>query len=225
MTAHLTGAPPAVPRGIRNNNPGNLRRSKDPWQGLAHDQTDPEFFQFKDATWGVRALARTLITYQDKHGLKTARQMIARFAPPNENDTDEYAAFVVRRARLGMNEHIDVHRYEHCRPMVEAIIAFENANYAYPDAVIDKGLVLAGVEPPQKSLHRSRTIKGGQIAGGTGMLTTAAGVLASLAPALPVIEWMRDNMNVALIAFGVLVLMSVGWMVWARVDDARRGLR
>lgn len=35
------------PRGIRNNNPGNLRRTKDPWQGLAETQTDLEFFVFK----------------------------------------------------------------------------------------------------------------------------------------------------------------------------------
>ena len=33
----------AATRGIRNHNPGNLRRSADPWQGLAPEQTDKEF--------------------------------------------------------------------------------------------------------------------------------------------------------------------------------------
>ena len=54
------------PRGIRNNNPGNIRRNGDPWQGLAKEQNDREFFTFKSAVYGIRALARLLITYQDK---------------------------------------------------------------------------------------------------------------------------------------------------------------
>lgn len=48
------------PRGIRNNNPGNIRRSSDPWQGLAKEQIDREFFKFKSSVYGIRALARLL---------------------------------------------------------------------------------------------------------------------------------------------------------------------
>jgi hypothetical protein len=44
MTTETTGR---TPRGIRNNNPGNLRRNSDPWQGLAERQGDVEFFTFK----------------------------------------------------------------------------------------------------------------------------------------------------------------------------------
>ena len=44
-----------APRGIRNNNFGNLRITKDKWQGLREEQTDPEFFQFKSPKWGYRA--------------------------------------------------------------------------------------------------------------------------------------------------------------------------
>ena len=84
----------ALPRGIRNHNPGNLRRSADPWQGLAAEQSDAEFFQFASAKWGIRALARTLIAYQDRVGLKTIKQMIGRWAPPNENDTGAYVRAV-----------------------------------------------------------------------------------------------------------------------------------
>ena len=32
-----------LPRGIRNNNPLNIRRSKDQWQGLRAQQTDASF--------------------------------------------------------------------------------------------------------------------------------------------------------------------------------------
>ena len=33
----------AIPRGIRNNNPLNIRRSKDRWKGMAEAQTDGAF--------------------------------------------------------------------------------------------------------------------------------------------------------------------------------------
>ena len=44
-----------IPRGIRNNNPLNIERSKSKWQGLAEHQRDPRFAQFKSMTWGIRA--------------------------------------------------------------------------------------------------------------------------------------------------------------------------
>lgn len=58
-----------LPRGIRNNNPGNLEWG-DPWQGLDPDgqAQDKRFVVFKDPAMGIRAIARTLITYQDKYG-------------------------------------------------------------------------------------------------------------------------------------------------------------
>ena len=99
----------ALARGIRNHNPGNLRRSSDPWQGLAAEQTDAEFFQFASAKWGIRALARTLIAYQDRVGLKTIQQMIGRWAPPNENDTGAYVRAVAASVGVGEDDEIDVH--------------------------------------------------------------------------------------------------------------------
>lgn len=43
----------SVPRGLRNNNPGNIRLSKDKWQGLRERQEDKEFFQFVSIEWGL----------------------------------------------------------------------------------------------------------------------------------------------------------------------------
>ena len=43
-----------LPRGIRNHNPGNIRLSQDPWQGLATPQEDREFFTFQSALYGIR---------------------------------------------------------------------------------------------------------------------------------------------------------------------------
>ncbi len=86
-----------LPRGIRNNNPGNIRRigKPPPWRGLSADQSaDPAFLVFDAPLWGLRALARTLYTYWDKYRLKTVRSIITRYAPPVENDTGAYVAQV-----------------------------------------------------------------------------------------------------------------------------------
>lgn len=81
-------------RGIRNNNPANIRRGCN-WQGLAKKQTDREFCQFVTMTWGVRALLVTLRTYVVKHHLHTVREIITRWAPPSDgNNTEAYIKFV-----------------------------------------------------------------------------------------------------------------------------------
>ena len=41
-----------LPRGIRNNNPLNIRRGKDQWQGLRAQQTDASFCQFESLDYG-----------------------------------------------------------------------------------------------------------------------------------------------------------------------------
>ena len=89
-----------TPRGIRNNNPGNLRRSNDNWQGLASEQTDPQFFQFTAPEWGYRALIKTLQTYRRKHGLQTIAELISRWAPANENNTSAYIRSVCREMQM-----------------------------------------------------------------------------------------------------------------------------
>lgn len=78
-----------APRGLRNNNPGNIRHGEK-WQGMAVNQTDPEFVQFESLTWGIRALVVLLQTYRRKHRLTTVRGIITRWAPPSENDTEAY---------------------------------------------------------------------------------------------------------------------------------------
>lgn len=78
-----------IPRGIRNNNPANIRKG-DKWQGMSATQTDKAFVQFVSMTWGVRALLKTLKTYVTKHHLHTVEEIISRWAPNNENNTTAY---------------------------------------------------------------------------------------------------------------------------------------
>jgi hypothetical protein len=87
-------------RGLRNNNPGNIDRNTIKWQGMADDQSsDPRFVVFKAPVFGIRALAKTLLAYQNQHGCKTIRQIINRWAPPSENKTEAYVQRGRRRLR------------------------------------------------------------------------------------------------------------------------------
>lgn len=81
-------------RGIRNNNPANIRRGSY-WRGLVNKPTDKEFCQFISMSWGVRALLITLRTYVVKHHLHTVREIITRWAPPTDgNNTERYIEYV-----------------------------------------------------------------------------------------------------------------------------------
>ena len=85
-----------TPRGIRNNNPGNLRVGNN-WRGELPpaERTDHQFEQFVSLEYGYRALLITLRTYITKHQKNTVRTMISRWAPSHENDTESYIRQVV----------------------------------------------------------------------------------------------------------------------------------
>ncbi len=83
-----------VARGIRNNNPLNIRHSKDQWQGKALKQTDKSFVQFKSRVYGYRAAFKILHTYITK-GKDTIRKIIAKWAPSSDrNNTQSYINYV-----------------------------------------------------------------------------------------------------------------------------------
>lgn len=139
-----------TPRGIRNNNPGNIRKGPTAWQGeVAGD--DPDFCTFSAPEWGVRAIARILLTYQAADGCRTLRQIVGRWAPPSENDTDAYLAAVAGACATDPDQPIDLHGPEKMAPVVAAIIRHENGEQPYPPTLIAKALALAGLGPPPPS--------------------------------------------------------------------------
>ena len=84
-------------RGIRNNNPFNIKRSYIEWIGEDNnpDVFDPTFEQFTNMRFGIRAGIKLLVNYI-KNGYDTPRKIISRFAPSVENNTDSYISFVCR---------------------------------------------------------------------------------------------------------------------------------
>lgn len=131
----------SIPRGIRNNNPGNIRHGND-WKGLAEEQPDPAFCTFASPEYGLRAIVVILRNYDRKHGLRTVREFINRWAPPNENDTTEYAEHVARRLGVPADEEIDVNEY--MTGLVKAIVLHENGVQPYSDEQIVEAIRLAG---------------------------------------------------------------------------------
>ena len=81
-----------LPRGLRNRNPGNIRRSAVRYKGET-ESDDAAFKTFASTAWGYRAMFVLLHTYRVRHRIATLRGMIARWAPPSENDTDAYLTF------------------------------------------------------------------------------------------------------------------------------------
>ena len=115
-------------RGIRNNNPANIRRGCN-WKGLAKTQTDREFCQFVSMTWGVRALLITLRTYVKKYKMHTIRDIIHRWAPPSDgNATNRYIAYVEEEVeqldapiRLSLHDYDFLEKYQHDKCILYAI--------------------------------------------------------------------------------------------------------
>ena len=87
------------PRGLRNNNPLNIRRNRHTnWVGQCGKQEDRAFVQFRSMPYGYRAAFKVLQNYRVLYDCMTLRQFIQRWAPPIENNTDEYVKSVARTA-------------------------------------------------------------------------------------------------------------------------------
>src|SRR3954454_18271423 len=109
-------------RGIRLNNPGNIRIGTSAWYGKLTPSTDPDFEQFDTPEHGIRALAKLLLTYQISHGLDTIRQLVSKWAPDSENDTQAYIDQVCGQTGLPADQRIDLTVLDVLASVTEAII-------------------------------------------------------------------------------------------------------
>ena len=129
------------PRGLRNNNAGNIENNGIQWEGLSSIQTDTRFYQFESPEYGIRAIAKILKTYQTKYGINTISGIINRWAPPLENDTGSYVAHVAHVLGVLPNETINVNDYMVL--LIKSIIVHENGYNPYKEQTIVNGVMLA----------------------------------------------------------------------------------
>ena len=129
-------------RGERNRNPGNLDRHDGVhWVGQSADQsTDPRFVVFDTAVFGIRALAKTLLTYYRKYGLKTVTGIIKRWAPGVENNTQAYIDAVAEDMGVQPSDNLKVDDPDTLQALTEAIIHHENGGCTYDDATLADGI-------------------------------------------------------------------------------------
>lgn len=123
------------PRGLRNNNPGNLRLSGDRWKGLRPVQTDRDFFQFVSMPYGYRALLITLRNYRIRHGCMTISDFIRRWAPPSENNTGSYILRVCNDLQVPTRFVPDIRDRSQMCAIAAAISRVENGESARLDDI------------------------------------------------------------------------------------------
>lgn len=112
-------------RGLRNKNPGNIREAAGggiAWNGEAALDRDDEFEVFESFEMGIRAMGRILASYR-RQGFETVEQVINRWAPPVENDTDSYINSVVSRSGVLASDKVTK---ENEARVIAAIIHHEN---------------------------------------------------------------------------------------------------
>lgn len=111
-------------RGVRNNNPGNIRKSKDVWVGQTG--SDGSFVTFATPAHGIRATGRNLLSYA-RQGYVTPEQIITRWAPPeDDNDTEGYIKFVSEYLNVPRDTRLDLTDLNTLTRLSMAIMIKEN---------------------------------------------------------------------------------------------------
>ncbi len=147
----LRGLNVLAPKGIRNNNPGNLRPlPSGKWDGQSVVDS-ANLCVFYTAVMGIRAAARNLSNYTKKYGVNSIRGMANKWAPASENNPDEYADIVSKVSGIAKDAFIDLSNKETNLKVLKGIIRAENG-YKVPgvewftDAEISAGQTLAGLK-------------------------------------------------------------------------------
>ncbi|MBD8790976.1 structural protein P5 [Pseudomonas syringae] len=144
-----------TPRGVRNNNPGNIDYTpRNAWVGQLGMEPRmpgvpaPRFAMFDTAENGMRALGKLLLNYRGKDGLAgigkpgidTPFEFANRWAPSNENNTLAYAKALAKRLGVGVYDVIDITRPATLRAMMIGVIVHENGGNPYSTEQVEEGL-------------------------------------------------------------------------------------
>jgi hypothetical protein len=142
----------SLPRGLVNNNPGDLKAPPGTsWQGTIGYDADG-FAQFQNVCWGLRALATDLYTKITKDGLTTISTIIPAYAPASDNNpVANYIAAVSATAGIGPTDELGTDN-DTIHSLIRGIINFETGIDTTPyitDADIDTGISMMAGTPVQ----------------------------------------------------------------------------
>lgn len=132
-----------IPRGIRNNNPLNIRIGNN-WLGErpAADCDDPQFEQFISMRYGLRAAFCILRRYIKRYHRNSVAKIITSWAPANENDTNKYIAFVCGHMKCSADQEIHYGDKPTMCALVQAMAQVE-CGVVIPSADIEKAYDIA----------------------------------------------------------------------------------
>ena len=234
-----------LPRGIRNNNPGNLKWDiRNRWQGLAADlhdevvmateldgtQTVSRMCIFETPPDGCRAMLVTFITYQDKRladdgsAIDTVKEVIERWAPKGKENPNHGAYVESVRRHLGVQpgQHIDLHDTDTAVSLAKAMTRFENGCQPYSDDVWARGAVMAGLTPKKTPLQQDPAMKATKWAGGATLAGAALPSISDLVPALPLFTIVVEIAPWVIAAVAIGAIGYLGYRLWR---ESRQGLR
>lgn len=139
LPGELTGFPNS-PRGIRNNNPGNLNYAG---QSGAHLESgaNARFAAFNSMEQGISALATQLQLYASR-GIDTVRGIISKYAPKGENNTEAYIKTIMKKLGVGDNQRLNLNDQNVLRELISGISTVENGAGKISIAQINAGLAL-----------------------------------------------------------------------------------
>lgn len=129
-----------IPRGIRNNNPLNIRIGNT-WLGELDNPTETEFEQFVSMRYGLRAAFIILRRYMRRYHLNNVQLIISRWAPRSENDTQAYVNYVCRKAGLQPEQTLDYADKDTMVSLVDAMIQFECGQPIDRDKILEGYLI------------------------------------------------------------------------------------
>lgn len=113
-----------IPRGIRNNNPLNIRIGNT-WLGERPEPTDHDFEEFVSMEYGLRAAFLILRRYIRRYHKDTVPSIISTWAPASENNTVRYIDIVCKRSGIDPAEHIRYEDQDTMCKLVEAMAFVE----------------------------------------------------------------------------------------------------
>lgn len=131
--------PTTIPRGIRNNNPLNIRIGNT-WLGERANPTDPNFEEFVAMEYGVRAAFVILRRYIRRYHKDTIASIVSTWAPAVENQTQKYIDSV--SAQMGIDPLLPI-KYEDKETMCNLVAAMVKVECGRQ---IDISIILKGYE-------------------------------------------------------------------------------
>lgn len=214
------------------NNPGHIERGKDwkKWQGVdLENQPHPRFLRFLTPVDGVRAIARTLLTYYDKRfsddgsKIDTPREIAARWS---ETDQQVYALNIAKAVGCTPDATLDLHDFRTMFACVKTIIRQENGKEIaarYTDTMIEEACRRVGiVPPPPPPAAAVASDSGTQLLAISTAASTAAGIVSTTAEIWDTLA-ARIDVRYLIWAFVAAAIGTLVWRAYRKYRQAQRG--